>query len=83
MPPKANLKVCFAGLWIGIRLVIFPLNLPSVYTENEEMILNLLVSVILTIPSESIEINWWVPSITFNDNTGDRWPYILCMRDDI
>ena len=62
---------------------MFPPSLPSVYTENEEIILNLLESVILTMPSESIEISWWVPSITFNDNIGDRWPYILCMRDDM
>jgi len=61
LPPNAKRKVCFDGLWIAIRLVIFPPKPPSVYTENDDIILNLLVSVIFTIPSESIEISWWVP----------------------
>lgn len=79
LPPKTSLNICFSGLLIAIKLVTplppkFDPCPPSVYTKNEDMILNLRVSVTFTIPSESIEISWFVPSIIFKDKIGDKCP---------
>ena len=89
LPPK----ISFRGEEIAKRQVIdedglcfyveeSPIEF-DVSMENEDTMWKRFVSVIFTIPYESIDINWCVLSITFNDKIGDKWPYILWINVDM
>ena len=58
-PPKTNLNICLDGLLIVMKelTAVPPLSWPSDSTLKEDIMLKRRVSVILTIPYESIEIS--------------------------